>query len=312
MKKNIIIYLGSKCNLNCKYCHREKEDDIKLSEDFLRELSTFTGEIIFRGGEPTLYMDDIKTIVFTAKNASFSMTTNGKLLELYIDYFRKHNFSISISYDGNNLRRFDPYTKHINYPVTNTIVLTAGSDIFKILDKFDEKSLIVGSRLELYPHIAHYTNEYNEQYAMVEEDYIRISSQLKDCMKLFVKDFKKYHSINKRYYGIYKFFNNYYHNNFSFGETVCVNKSTRRVDVTGQDYNCLYIRDQKLDNNWIETQQNIIRSLSPKCEYCSVYDMCGGGCLKSIYHNKECVFYYDIFTWYKDFYKKYKSFLDCC
>lgn len=309
---NIIIYLGSKCNLNCKYCHRENEQDIILSKYFLKELSSFNGNIIFRGGEPTLYMDTIKKIVSNSKKAQFSITTNGIELNKHINYFKEHNFHISISYDGNDIRQFDPYTNYINYPsqnLSNTIVLTRNMDIFNTLDVFDEKSIIIGKRILLAPHIGHYTNKENKEYAMLEEDYEKISSQLKKCMNIFVYERKKYHTTNNRYYGIYTFFNNYYRNNFSFGETVCANHKSSRVDLSGQRYNCLYIRDQKLGNEWLQTQQSIIREISPKCERCEVYDMCGAGCLKSLYHNKECKFYKDIFTWYKIFYKENINFL---
>lgn len=302
--------MGSNCNLNCSYCHKEIENDKQISETFLNYLKTFQGDIIFRGGEPTLYINDIKHIVNTAKNATFGITTNGVNIENHIPFFTEHKFNVSVSYDGTNLRPFDPFTKKIFYPNINvTSVMTKNCNIFDILKAFDEKSLITGNRLIFYPHIAHYTNEYNKQYAMDETDYIINIEQIKECMNLFIQERKNYNTTNYKLYGIYRFLNKHLENNFTFGETVCANKFSKRVDVNGQQYNCLYIRDEKLNENWLTTQQHLIRTKFPKCEKCSVYAMCGGGCVKSLYHDKECNFYYKLFTWYKKFYNQNKEYL---
>ena len=311
MIKSLIIYLGNKCNLNCSYCHRDIGEEIEINNGFLNSLSTFRGNIIFRGGEPTLYMDIIYKIVDIAKFAKFTITTNGILFEKYKEYFKKHDFTIYISYDGNAVRNFDPFLKEINYPkLYATSVITSGDDLYSILDNFNKKSMLIKHKLFFYPHIAHYTNDTNKQYAMTEEDYLKLSKQLKECMFSFVEHRKRFLcSTNEMYYGIYNFFRHSFMKNYKFGETYCANSWSKRVDLTGQQYNCLYIRNQLLDENWLDTQKNIIRNKFPKCETCSVYHMCGAGCVKSLYHDKECSFYYDIFSWYKEFYKEYEKYL---
>lgn len=307
--QNIIIYLGSKCNQNCQYCHRDNTDDLKLDKKFLSSLSDYKGSITFRGGEPTLYMDTIKEIVEVAKNANFVITTNGILFEKYKNFFYTNNFKVIFSYDGNELRPFDPFTRKIYYPkIMATSILTKDADIHKLVDTFEEKSDIIGHPLEYYPHICHYTTEENKHFAMLEKDYQRIIPQIKDCMKLFVDARRNGVTISK-YYGIHRFFIDAYNNNFIFGETNCANRRSKRVDVTGQQYDCLYIRDQKLNDDWLTTQQESISKKFPKCVNCSVYDMCGAGCVKSLYHDKECMFYYNLFTWYKEFRNKYNEFL---
>mgnify|MGYP003156255155 FL=1 len=105
--------------MNCPYCHREiAESEIGISDKLLEFLKKRRCTITFKGGEPTLYMDDIKKVVNAADKAVFEISTNGMFLEKYIEYFRKHQFKIFISYDGDNnrVRGFDPFTKVLNYP----------------------------------------------------------------------------------------------------------------------------------------------------------------------------------------------------
>ena len=310
MKEVIIIYLGSGCNLNCAYCHREKEQDLQINENFLKTLKDYSGVIIFRGGEPTLYMDTIKKFVSATPKASYCITTNGVLFDNYKDYFTKNKFSVYISYDGNLVRPFDPFTKPILYDkISATSVLTKGDNLFQILDSFDKKSLIIGHRLEYYPHIGHYTYEGNKKYAMCEEDYISLLEDIKSCMNIFVDERKRYSFTNRRYYGIHRFLLDSYNHHFLYGETRCANRFTKRVDVTGQQYDCLYIRDHKLDDDWLEEQKKLISYKFPMCATCSVYDMCGAGCIKSLSHDIECLFYKNIFSWYKTFYLENVDFL---
>ena len=310
MKNRIIIYLGSKCNLNCAYCHREKERDKDIDDSFLESLKSFDGEIIFRGGEPTLYMEQIKRFVDASPMATYRITTNGLLFDQYKDFFQKHNFGVHISYDGNTIRPFDPFTKTIHYhKIDATSVLTKGDRLMPLLDEFDRKSLIIGHRITYYPHIGHYTYEGNKEYAMTMEDYNALLADIKNCMKLFVGERERYCFTNMRYYGIHRYLKDCYESNYTFGETRCASLRTKRVDVTGQRFDCLYIRDNPLMDDWLDAQKKMIASKFPKCVGCPVYDMCGAGCVKSLYHDEECWFYKNIFSWYKQFHRENEAYL---
>lgn len=314
--EKIIIYLGSKCNMNCPYCHREiAESEIGISDKLLEFLKKRRCTITFKGGEPTLYMDDIKKVVNAADKAVFEISTNGMFLEKYIEYFRKHQFKIFISYDGDNnrVRGFDPFTKVLNYPwlgVSSTLS-HGNTDVESILDNFAEKSLIVGRPLGFYPHLVHCTNSHNREYALTDEDYNSILEQFKKCIYRYLDDMAKFSTVNLRYRGLYHSLRKKLENHYTFGETACANKNIQRIDTTGKWYNCLYIRDTFLSkDNWIDIQKNIICSISPKCEKCTVYDMCGGGCIKSLNHAKECEFYKELYTWFKGFYFQNKNVLE--
>lgn len=308
--------MGSKCNMNCPYCHREQNEikETNIDSKFLEFLKDKECIIIFKGGEPTLYMEDIYKVVEAANKAVFRINTNGKLLYKYIDYFRKHNFQICISYDGNNnnIRGFDPFKNYINYnnlEISSTIC-HGNTDIEKILDNFMEKSFILGKIVSFYPHVVHYTNENNKKYALTKEEYVSVLKQYKTCITKYIEYAKKYHCINMRYRGIYSMLRLRLEHHFEWGETYCAWKNSERYDNHGNRYNCLYIRDTKLEDNYIEEQKKLIEQINPKCKTCKVYDMCGAGCLKSLAHKNECWFYFNLYSWFRDIYKKNKKLLD--
>jgi len=138
--KHIIFEVTEKCNLNCKYCTYSKfynNEDIRSNKNFnleyafnflrhIENLNKFRSNnkfdekltISFYGGEPLLNFSFIKKIVtYLTTNSKlkdiveFSMTTNGLLLDRYIDFLVKHNFKFTISLDGdkyNNQYRIFP------------------------------------------------------------------------------------------------------------------------------------------------------------------------------------------------------------
>lgn len=105
------------CNLRCVYCYEDKtgekmdEKTALLAVDWLIEKSgdMRSIRIVFFGGEPLLNYPLIKTVVeyslkkvhMANKNVSFSITTNGTLLDDEIIHFLQgHNIKTMISFDG--------------------------------------------------------------------------------------------------------------------------------------------------------------------------------------------------------------------
>lgn len=140
MEKKMLIYnlshlpqlvfeVTDACNLKCKYCafsdlyvgYDERKNRF-LNIDYAKEavdyLVNFWKEnaspefpqrfhVGFYGGEPLLNVPFIKEIIAyieslgdISRNISYSMTTNGTLLNKYMDYLVKKDFSLLISFDG--------------------------------------------------------------------------------------------------------------------------------------------------------------------------------------------------------------------
>lgn len=122
--KHITLEITESCNLRCIYCcygslykkiQKHRTGDKNSITDYLIKLLNLRKKyniksdlrISFYGGEPLCRFDIIKECVKQAKTIlpdvqiSFGMTTNGLLLNQYLDYLIEHNFSLFISLDGN-------------------------------------------------------------------------------------------------------------------------------------------------------------------------------------------------------------------
>lgn len=128
--RQLLIEVTDSCNLKCKYCgygefysnYDQREtcnqtfDNVKILIDYLAELwssdynTSHNNSVIigFYGGEPLLNMKLIQeTIAYIESLAlenlkfKYNMTTNALLLDRYIDFLVKKNFTLLISLDGN-------------------------------------------------------------------------------------------------------------------------------------------------------------------------------------------------------------------
>ncbi len=166
--RSVVVMLGTKCNLNCVYCYAKKDKNkYNLNKKlFFKHLNYLKSEgvtslnLMFHGGgEPSMYLDDIKEIVeFIKKNFesySFSTQTNGTIFEA-VKYYYENNFGLTISFDGpeiiQNMQRpklsgegsFEDVMKSINflkehnysYGVRATLTKNSFKHIFEILSFF--------------------------------------------------------------------------------------------------------------------------------------------------------------------------------
>lgn len=307
------IYMGSKCNLNCAYCHREADEfEPKVSEKLIEELKKLDDSTIkFMGGEPTLYMGEIKRIVAALPSAKFVICTNGVNLENYLPFFREHDFLVCISFDGgaNAERGFDPFTKAIDYPklAVSTTLHHGHIDLKAIIKSFAEKERIIVRALSFFPHFAHATNTANDTYALSLGDAEYILRQYKEMVGSYMEQRFKYGVRNFRYEGMFTGLLKRYQANFSYGETYCVNKNLKKYNTSGESFTCLYIRDEKLSDNWQTEQQRLLDEKFPECRCCPVYFMCGGGCIKTKSRDIECYINKMLFSWFKAEYEKWKG-----
>lgn len=125
----IMLEMTEKCNLNCHYCgygdlyqqdKKRKNQNIRLNDVFAlikyfldqRKLYNISKKvsICFYGGEPLLVFSLIEQIVNCVKQFQesldlfeFEIITNGLLIDKYLEFLVKENFTIHISLDGNYL-----------------------------------------------------------------------------------------------------------------------------------------------------------------------------------------------------------------
>lgn len=310
MIKAITIYLGSKCNLNCAYCHREADkEETGVTEKLLKLLADKKPqEVRFFGGEPTLYMDDIKKVVSACPWAQFTVTTNGVLLSQHIEYFREHDFKIILSYDGTNekdsLRKYNPLKAVIEYPKlgVSTTLYHGNTDFKHILKNFCKMERNIKRPLRFFPHICHHTSKENEPFALTRQDVSDVLANYKYAIGKVWNDFERYGVINTRYATVFNQVMREYKAQYSFGETYCMDSERLKVNANGDAFNCLYVRNIPAKNN----KQFMAKSF-PACAKCEFYHMCGGACVQSISHNIECLFYYSLYSFFSDFIKKLPS-----
>lgn len=310
---SVSIYLGSKCNANCQYCHREATLDESFNYTKLFEkIDQISSKIRihFFGGEPLLYMDSIRAIVEHYPGATYRITTNGVLLPKYQEYLSTHNFEIVISYDaapkGNDLRHvqiplMDLSSCH-NVGISSTLY-HGNTDLSQMERQLRKLGKRLNHPLTLYPHIMHTTSEANDSFSLTKEDYDSIIQQWTSRVKRTINLYEQYSVLQLQNSGYLYFF--MCRENLSFGETHCVSSTRRKFDMVGNEWDCLYIRDTK-----IEDSVSALRALSSTCQDCDVYKQCGGACVKSKRHDLECYYYKRMFSWWSTFYAEHKDTID--
>lgn len=277
---NVIIYLGSKCDMNCKYCHREIEPDKELNEDFIRSLKN--PRFFFKGGEPLLYIDTIDEIRQMHHNAPLFITTNAKTIDEHQEFLIMNYVDVHISYDYDpqGARKFIPnFATPVPFNITSTMY-HGNTDLMRWCDEHYNMCGELGKWFNFFPHVMHCTNDNNEEIALTKEDYDEIA----ECYKKALIDLsdKRLHPIRRKLSIISN-------NNYKFGETRCMNENTIRCNVAGDAFSCSYIRDTSIPfGNSTEERKKIISERFPECAQCSLYKYCGSMCVQSRYHNLEC------------------------
>lgn len=130
---NLVFQVTNDCNLQCKYCcygdlyenpplSKKGPMTFDLAKTVIDYMSTYWDSksnfsqenvigIGFYGGEPLLNFELISKVVSYVSNLHlkttpkfvYNMTTNGMLLDRYMDFIVDYNFSLLISLDGNKL-----------------------------------------------------------------------------------------------------------------------------------------------------------------------------------------------------------------
>jgi uncharacterized protein len=189
--KNVTFEVTDSCNLRCYYCgygdiynnydkRNNKSLELKKAKMLLNYLKAFWNSdnntsfnreitIYFYGGEPLLQFNFIKEIVKFVKDIklkynyfSFGITTNGILLDKYIDFLVDNNFYTLISLDGDK--------KNNKYRL-----FSDGSDSY---DKVYENIKMVKKKYPKYFHknvnfnaVLHKLNTYGNIYRYYKKNF---------------------------------------------------------------------------------------------------------------------------------------------
>lgn len=109
---SLTLVLSDRCNFSCAYCPQQPgkkslaTEDVIVFLDFLKPRLAKEVWLGFYGGEPLLSWPLVEaTVAYAAENFKnrfrFTLTTNGSLLKKkHISFFKRHGFTLVLSYDG--------------------------------------------------------------------------------------------------------------------------------------------------------------------------------------------------------------------
>lgn len=111
--------LTTRCNLTCPYCDIKSADDGYDQEKFMQALRDFNGWFLLFGGEPTLYRDRLKHVMFSdpeVSNKIKSITTNLMILDDELMDIFKNFKSLATSWNPSRFRNneYSTWLDHIN------------------------------------------------------------------------------------------------------------------------------------------------------------------------------------------------------
>lgn len=318
------------CNIACSYCYNEDERKPIMDEDTLRRLieeavdyvsklpSSFnTIDMIWHGGEPMVvglkYYEKVMEIQkeFTTENLKFknSIQTNGTLIkEKWIEFFKKHEFSISISIDG---------PKHLNDVYRVDFKGRGTFDrVFKSMQLLKEHNVGFGSCLviskaninhadEIYEFMSKNKIHFNvvpmNKSGSASDQYDELGLDADEYADVWIKMYDKWFgSSNEDYIYIMDFAlktKAILHGKPAdcVGLAYCAT-SNISVDPEGDVYACASLSGLE-DTKWGNINDNKIaeimhskvaqdyrnRQVDPECSKCKWQHVCHGGCLARSY-----------------------------
>lgn len=343
---------SSSCNLKCKYCfycdiaeNRQIKNYGIMSDSTLENMikkvfdeTSFSVNFAFQGGEPTLagieYFHKFHNLIdkYNTKKivTNFAIQTNGTTIDKnWVSLFKKYNYLVGISLDGNkeihDTFRTDTFNKGTFTRILKTTKLLKKENIdFNILCVVNKLTAQNGkliynffknSGFRYYQFIpcldSISCNEENE-FTLTAEDYGKF---LNDIFELWYKDILSGKKISIRYFdNLIKII---------LGEEPEACDMVGHCNINGvlesdgSVYPCdFYVLDQyKLGNInndsytdlfFSEKEKEFLNSsleIEPSCKICDYFKFCRGGCKRhkeiqnsEIYKNKFCKSYLAFFS----------------
>ena len=327
----VVIYLGSRCNASCPYCHANKETDSITSPSlrlltWLKDNDSPQLSIKYLGGEPLLYLDCIDKIYEAAPQAQHTIMTNGLLLtDSLVDYFNRRKFTIVVSFDGiRGIRGYDDIfyseEKAATFARLNKIGIgiTIGqdnADIPKIIENVAEIESRIKRMLPIYMHTMHPTTPDLLGHEMTGEQYRAWTDWNKKVIDRFMADYRA-GALNIRLWPQFRqlaWISDERREPMQNWETACSAKHSWMVDLDGNNYICGYTRGKTPSCEMIGESKNtfkrsrLIKSKQPKCARCPLRFRCGSICIESFSITKECEFQIAMYNKFEEVKKHYKT-----
>ena len=318
----VFIILGSSCNLNCRYCMQHALVTKQITNsinpkiyEFLKQLAQQMQEkkthLVFYGGEPFIYFNNIKEIVDSTKSyCTFSAISNGKAItEEIANYCTDNRIHVTLSWDGKNVlktRGYDALQDYVHSPLLHlgsmslSAVLSAYAYPLEILESFAKIQEIYHGCLSTNIDIIFDTGCAEKD--LLDIDYDRLHTEMQDLCRYYARITDSYKVRPFNYIEPYL-----EHTKISFidsllhhikADTVrcsCGNGYTvLNMDLQGNLYNCHNDRQVigTIDSNYDDyiakvKEFDICRTDIPAhCKDCSVFPLCKGGCKLIPFTNK--------------------------
>lgn len=292
--KRISISLGLKCNMSCNYCvqskiPKENTDFIKIDKIIsdLENRDLTNTMIEFWGGEPLLYLEEIKYIISNLKNKPmvFCITTNGTLLTIEIvKYLLENNVIFCFSHDAqaqnnrgketlDNINVIDSINYILNNkPLTldyfNTIkfnsVLTKGN-YNSDLRKTYFASKLGRPKEDIILHGEGVVYNIKPELKIVDTDNLR-HEIIKDIKNNGIENYKPYYRKVHRFFISIK-------NNYKLSDI------TTKCGIDRPSYEVISTNGKELTcHNFDKPFEIKMFHDNPGCSECIVAHLCRGGC----------------------------------
>lgn len=284
--KRLTIQLGFSCNMTCNYCLQSKtkkgEIDYKKLDKLIEEIKKEDIErckIEFWGGEPLLYLDEIKYIVENLNKLSpyllYCIVTNGTLLTLEnIKFFIDNFFIISISHDAQaqHNRGKDPFL--------NKESLDAMKELIKHRRLFFN-SVITNNNINTKERIKYFASylEVDENDIIHNGEGIVYNTNLEIVNKVSIEKEvynDLFYGMGERYIPNVTKINRFL---FSIKNGTKIENLTTKCGIDKPTYKNLSISGETLTCHNFNKKYDIVLFKDRKnCNKCLVAHMCRGGC----------------------------------
>lgn len=313
--KAIALNVEQSCNLRCTYCYAGEGDYGKSSTitydtsikavKSLSEGSKFF-HISFFGGEPLLNFKIVQDVVEWCEKQestkySYALTTNATLLnKSHLDFFKKHHFAITLSYDGKKIQ--EKQRLNMDYKTNaDKLVRTKLNryrEELKKLDQFKIRSTIAKDNLEnvkegLSTNLDDYP--YKMSFSRVASDEEKHKYSLDDIKKITIalNEMVEEYLTTQQYNKILRFGNiggfiRSLHNGAIHQKACGAGITYLSVSTTGKYYLChRFTEDNSESVGDIESGLNIKKLESYRdarlikeepCNSCWMRQWCAGGC----------------------------------